>query len=164
MLTPLSHNARWFDDDAATKVDFCYTRLRKGLPPSEEERNYSPYWKQQIEKFNGLFSLSDRQVLPVDHMLLHTVNLSKQTLQLSGIPPDCGAGTTEPLATMLGTQDQLTNCGQAEEESCDLHHLLSVICFSIEHQIGVSGLDNRNAAQLIHAIHDLFKSFDDHQT
>jgi hypothetical protein len=69
-------------------------------------------------EINGLFSLSDRQVLPVDHMLLHTVNLTKQPLQLSGIPPDCGTGTPEPLAATLRTQDQLTNSGQTEE-SCD---------------------------------------------
>jgi hypothetical protein len=31
-------------------VDFYYIRSRKGPPPREEERNYSPYWKQQIEK------------------------------------------------------------------------------------------------------------------
>lgn len=42
--------------------------------------------------------------------------------------------------------------------------LLSVSRFSIEHIVGVSGLGNRNTAQLIHAIHDLFKSFDNHQT
>jgi hypothetical protein len=56
MSTPLSHNARWFDDgDATTNVDFYYIRSRKGPPPREEERNYSPYWKQQIEKSMDCF-------------------------------------------------------------------------------------------------------------
>ena len=94
-------------------------------------------------------------------MLLHTFNLSKQQLQLSGILPDSGA---EDAQSTWSTNKLWASRGVLWFARSWSHDLLSASRFSIEHIIGVSGLHNRNAAQLIHAIHDLFKSFDNHQT